>query len=749
MTQQRHDRILPLDCLNAYPGRDTLDVTLFLPQAEDTRRRVWLLCPEGCPSASFDDVTLEPSRVVEGEFRWIDFGVAELPIGPPNRAFLQLRVRGLKPHVCAESHLVVTRKLDLLLDGLNLEEAERRLWGLSRGDVGVTALRPSRVTAGSPTTFIVRYSVGPRGLPTGALVRFNLPASFAHPQTHDPEAPGYAVLTRADAGVTIARIEQPSAESHEKADVVCRLEEGLRPGQGFELTYSTDHTHIFTNTCATVDRRYWYSKLPPLSAAATLSEEHPFVSLAEGGGHTCEFAAGPPERLHLFLPGRRFASEQLTLRGTFTDRYRNSPPTGPIDSSVDLYLIAGDERIPLGSPEGRFVARHRFEVELPELPAGVYRAVACSQGTGEQVALSNPLEIVPPAPGADRLYWGEIHGHTEMSDGSGTYEGLYRHARQEGCLDFAAAADHACYFSDNEWLWMQDVTNAWNDPGRFVTLVGYEWAGRQVHRNVYTSRDRLALFRGMYPPTSNIDAVWEHFHGDEQVVGGPHAPLAHGLLWEHHDPSVERFIEVYSMWGASDFRANPLVPRFARENERGMTFNEVLRSGAKLGFTAGGDCHEGRVGFSQEDPEGQGNRPHTFAAVLFFRCGMTAALLPSLDRRALIGALRLRRTYATTGARILLDFSVSGSPMGSEVSAREVVCRAKVHGVGPLRRIDVLRDGTIVHSADTDALDAEVAWRDPEPGAGEHYYYLHVVQADGEQAWSTPVWVTCGQEEAR
>ena len=748
MTQQRHDRILPLDCLNAYPGRDTLDVTLFLPQAEDTRRRVWLLCPAGCPSVSFDDLWLEPSRVIEGEHRWIDFGVAGLPLGPPNRAFLQLRIRNMKPSVLADSHLVIAQQLDLSFEGVSLEEAERRLWGLARPEAGVTTLRPSRVTAGSPATFVVRYTAGPKGLPAGALVRFNLPRSFTEPQTENPRAPGFVAVTSAEGTVAVARIEH-SIESHEKTDIICRLESGLDPGRGFELTYSTQHTHIFTNTFATVDRRYWYDGLPPLSAAAALSEEHPLVSLAEGNGHTCEFVAGPSERLHLFLPGRRFASEQLTLRGTFTDRYRNSPPTGPIDPGLDLYLVAGDRRIPLGSPEGRFVARHRFEVELPELPAGVYRAVACSRETGEEVALSNPLETVPQGDGAERVYWGEIHGHTEMSDGCGTYEGLYRHARQEGCLDFAAAADHACYFSDNEWLWMQDVTNTWNDPGRFVTLVGYEWAGRQVHRNVYTSRDHLALFRGMHPPTSNIDVVWEHFHGDKQVVGGPHAPLAHGLVWEHHDPSVERFIEVYSMWGASDFREGPAVPRFARENERGMTFNEVLRSGAKLGFTAGGDCHEGRVGFSQEDPQGQGSRPHTFAVWLLYRCGMTAAVMPRLDRVSLMDALRSRRTYATTGARMLLDFSVSGFPMGSEGSAGEVECRATVHAVGPLRRIDVVRDGTVVHSEDTDALDAEVTWRDPGPAAGEHYYYLHVVQVDGEQAWSSPVWVTCGEEETR
>jgi hypothetical protein len=182
------------------------------------------------------------------------------------------------------------------------------------------------------------------------------------------------------------------------------------------------------------------------------------------------------------------------------------------------------------------------------------------------------------------------------SDGIGEYGELYRHAREEGCLEFAAATDHAEFFTDNAWLWMQDVTNSWNQPGSFVTLVGYETEGKQRDRNVYTSRSRLKLFRGRYPPTSSLDVVWGHFHGDENVVGGVHALLAHGVAWEHwqhHDPSVERFLEIYSMWGANDFRDGPLVPDWLDEwiaqgiIKPPMTANELLKKGAKLGFTGG------------------------------------------------------------------------------------------------------------------------------------------------------------------
>jgi len=749
----RHDRIIPLADLNGYPGSEYLDLTIYLPWSKDPRRRMWLMTPESSPSIRIDDVAVRPGRAAGGRPRWIDYGIARLPLPtePPwgMGEFYQLRLRGMEVSECAGSYLVITPRLDLALEGCSIEDAERKLWGLARRDAGATTLRPSRLTAGSAAAFTVRYTAGLKGLPSGALVRFTVPAAFAWPQVEDPRASGFVSIAEANCPVSIARIEK-SVESHEKTDIICRLEGRLAVDEGFALQYRTG-TYIFSSEWHETDRWCWYSLLPPLAAAVALSEDAPFVSLAEENGHVFQVVPGPSERVHLFLPGRRFSSEELWLRGTFTDRYRNTPPGGAIDAGFELWLEGGAERVALGTPAGRFVARHRFEVPLPVLAPGVYRAVACREGTGEVVARSNPLEIVAEGAVQDRVYWGEIHGHTEMSDGSGDYGELYRHAREEGCLEFASATDHAEYLSDNEWQWMQDVTNGWNEPGRFITLVGYETAGEQRDRCVYTSRPRMDLFRGNYPPTANLEVVWAHFHGDEQVVGGVHALLAHGTNldhWAQHDPAVERFVEIYSMWGANDFRESPLVPDWITDwvsegkIKSGATANELLMAGAKLGFTGGGDCHEGHCGFASEAPDGQGITPHTFAAIILYRCGMTAAAMPRLDRESLMQAIRNRRTVATTGARILLHFTAAGLPMGAIGTAGEVECRGTVHAVEPIRRVEIVRDGRVAWCEEMDDLDAEIRWRDPAPPEGEHYYYLHVVQTDGQMAWSSPIWIS-------
>ncbi|QHI69395.1 CehA/McbA family metallohydrolase [Tichowtungia aerotolerans] len=734
----RHSRIFALNDLQAYHGTGLLDMTFWLPGTETEPRRLWMLTPATAPVVRVNDSEFPPRDNANPRgFRWVDYGVVDMPLG-----FSQLRVSGISVPEAASSHLVVSSDPEMTFSNEMLEEAERKLWGISRAEAGKTTISPSRVPVGEPVTFTVRYEAGPCGLPAGALVRFSIPKAFDLPQTGNPEATGFTIISPGTP-VQICTIES-SEESHEKTDIICRLDQPFAAGDTFELSYRTDRTFLFPQIWSESERKYWYSNTPPLNAATALGNGRLPVSLLPGNTHSVTFAAGPPERLHLTLPGRRFCTEQqLELRGVFTDHFRNIPEGGAPDTDFDVLLLTDGREVWSTAPQNCFASHHTFRIVLPSLTPGVYRAEARKKN-GKLLARSNPMELLPEDSTTEPIFWGEIHAHTERSDGSGTYEKLWRHAREVGCLEFAAAADHACYFSDNEWRWMQDVTNRQNEKGRFVTLVGYEWAGRQVHRNVYTSRERLQLFRGMYGPQRNLNTVWNHFHGDREVVGGPHGGLAHGLKWDLHDPDVERFIEIYSMWGASDIRDNPLIPNFAKTNPNGLSANDLLQQGAKLGFTGGGDCHEAHPGFSSEDPNRQGQTPHAFAAVLLYRCGLTAAVMPELSRKAMIHALRERKTYATTGARMLLDFNVSGIPMGSEGSADIIRCQATVHAQDALQTVEIIRNGETVWKQDAAEFDTEIEWEDPAAPARESYFYLHVIQKDGQQAWSSPVWITAG-----
>ncbi len=70
-------------------------------------------------------------------------------------------------------------------------------------------------------------------------------------------------------------------------------------------------------------------------------------------------------------------------------------------------------------------------------------------------------------------------------------------------------------------------------------------------------------------------------------------------------------------------------------------------------------------------------------------------------------------------------------------------------GTAPVQRIDVIRNNKVVHTTQ----QAEFTWEDTTPLVDammpparycDHpfcFYYVRVVQADGQAAWASPIWI--------
>ncbi|MBS3762812.1 MAG: CehA/McbA family metallohydrolase [Planctomycetes bacterium] len=713
-----YDRIYPIADASNYPGSEFCDLVFFLPRGGAKQPlRLWLKTKAEDARVMIDHFKFLPQGSSSND-DWYDLGMTEPGQTEEMRGFGHARIYGIEADEQDESYLLVTENLEDQPRG-SIAETRRALFGIDRTDVGRTLISPSTIVVGTPTVFTVLWLGPHKGFDSSMLIRFTVPKAFAEPEIENGDCDGAFEIVDADFPIR-AIWSGGSPESHEKWDVLLEAPDGIPPDSSVRVQYRTEFTYLFDSLFECVERRYWYSKLPPLSAAIARRDREIFVVPEKKGGHTVRFVPDSPMKLHLFMPGRRSSSENAELVGIITDAYRNLAAT-PLPYDFELTL-EGNDNIPLGDASGHYTANYRFAVPLPDLDPGVYRVRACRKDNGDEIAVSNPFHLQCPDASFPNIYWGEIHAHSEMSDGSGDFRRMLRWAREVSVLDFAAPADHACYYTDNQWEWMQDVINSFNETGRFCTIIGYEWAGNQGHRNIYTSRDRLKLFRGMYQPTSDIGPVYGELEGDEAIVAGPHTGHT-GDFWDSHNPDVERFIEIYSMWGIFEELAC-----------------ELLQNGAVLGFTGGGDCHEGRLFFSVQDPLGNGKRPHTFAAPLQYKCGITGAVMDELSREELISALRNRRTYATTGARILLDFAVSGISMGGTGTTPEPIVVSEIHTCRPIESVEIIRDGNCVHRSDGGGLDREIRWVDGE-AQGRHWYYVRVEQVDGEIAWSSPVWV--------
>jgi hypothetical protein len=141
---------------------------------------------------------------------------------------------------------------------------------------------------------------------------------------------------------------------------------------------------------------------------------------------------------------------------------------------------------------------------------------------------------------------------------------------------------------------------------------------------------------------------------------------------EYFDESLMPLVEIASCWGVFEW-----------------FYEDALRRGAVFGFSAGSDDHTARPGMS-------------FASRGHFATGggLTAVLALERTREAIWDAIRARRTYATTGARLLLDVVANGRhPMGAafDAGAGSVEIAARVHGTAPLWRVELLRWPDVVY----------------------------------------------------
>ena len=105
----------------------------------------------------------------------------------------------------------------------------------------------------------------------------------------------------------------------------------------------------------------------------------------------------------------------------------------------------------------------------------------------------------------------DLHGHSNLSDGTGTPEDYFRYARDVAGLDVAALTDHDHWgmpFLDEQPRALardprRDATR-FHAPGRFVTLLGYEWTSwLHGHRHVLYFDDDGACSSSLDPATDD------------------------------------------------------------------------------------------------------------------------------------------------------------------------------------------------------------------------------------------------------
>ena len=561
--------------------------------------------------------------------------------------------------------------------------------------MGSIKLTPSGpFVAGAYAELTLTYTAGTFGVDDTGMVKISwrTTSDMSKPQFADPAAPNFTTVEASNGAKLDVWFDRLNIRPYANT-LLIRVGRGyLRAGDTLTVRMG-DRRHgspgyrLQTNCEARVELR------TSVDAFAT----YEFTELPEQPAFA--LVPGPPAQWKAIWPSLAVVGEPFRLAILAEDAWGN--PTTEAAATLSLMSSRPIHRL----PQTVAVARGDGPRVLDNLVVDAKGDIDLSIMTdGVELARANPLRVVATAP--LRRYWGDLHGQSGETIGMGSAESYFLYAREKAFIDIVGHQGNDFQITDAFWQKLNRLTAAFDAPGRFVCVPGYEWSGNTGmggDRNVFFRREGRPIRRSSHilvdgqaasKPVSTADALFRALKDEDAVViahvGGRYADIAFA-----HDGKLERAVEVHSTWGTFEW-----------------LLHDAFDKGCRVGIVCHSDDHKGRPGATRPGAS-------TFGAI----GGLTCYLMPELTRDALFESLRCRRHYGTTGSRIFLDLygsfdqpvtgfsedpqlgpareiSVRQALMGDIIRPARVPMRltAEVIGTAPIERVDVLHGPRVVRS---------------------------------------------------
>ena len=292
------------------------------------------------------------------------------------------------------------------------------------------------------------------------------------------------------------------------------------------------------------------------------------------------------------------------------------------------------------------------------------------------------------------LYCGQVHSHTDESDGKGTPAEAFEYARNVTHMDYFAVTEHSGCYDHPTYKRQIKLANRLNDPGKLATLYGFEMTWHQVngffgHINFLNSEWAC---HATY--ANDLDAfnkgVAEHPEGIA-MFNHPGDTWGNGDDFRDFSANVKETYALYEMNGARHH------PSYALALSRGWRVSPLLNE----------DNHHADWGDSG---------------------GMGYVLAPALTRENILDAMRRRRTYSTTDRTMQIRYRVNGEWLGAvlhnpeKLDVEVEVITESERGIGRLELLT--EDSIVVATVEAGAL-SEFRWH-VELNPDFDYYYLRI-----------------------
>lgn len=338
------------------------------------------------------------------------------------------------------------------------------------------------------------------------------------------------------------------------------------------------------------------------------------------------------------------------------------------------------------------------------------------------------------------VYFGQIHAHTDYSDGAGTCDQAFDYAKNTAKqIDFLAITDHSNSFDNadkasildgsmsTEWVEGHELADKYTDD-TFVGLYGYEmtWSNGLGHMNTFNTAGFQSRTQKDYTTystaLSNYYTTLKTDTGSISQFNHPGTTFGDFSDFAHYDEDIDSLITLIEVGnGEGAIGSDGYFPSYEY-------YTRALDKGWHVAPTNNQDNHKGYWGDANT--------------------GRTVVLADSLTRDNIYDALRNMRTYATEDNDLEIQYTLNGEIMGTILDQTPDSANIKVSLQDPtdssIGKVEVIVNGGLsIATENVSTSTAEVEFDLP---ADYSYYYIRVTQPDKDTAVTAPVWV--GKVEA-
>ncbi|MBR9705694.1 hypothetical protein GOV14_01540 [Candidatus Pacearchaeota archaeon] len=343
-------------------------------------------------------------------------------------------------------------------------------------------------------------------------------------------------------------------------------------------------------------------------------------------------------------------------------------------------------------------------------------------------------------------FFGVFHSiHTGLSDGRMTQ--IQRTDALDIYYDWAATIDHDHKMSQSDWGLIISETDSANIDHQFTYMAGYEWKGSSGAEVSVFFETAPGIFAQGNTPVYNTFSELLDWLEIKNGTGCMNHPAREGNVYDWNNPYINEgsekgyllpCIEILnkdelywdSTWecapgsGCTSY-SNPNPPNSPHWSGGVKT---ALDRGMHLGFVGGWDYHYDYPG-----------SPTAY----------TGIINASLTKQGVVNATRARHTWAAQD-KILMDVAhdtgtetkLMGDIFSTIEDSIQIDYNISASTGETITTINIFIDGIIVDSRAVATQNVSSSFSYTFLDNFEHYIFVEAIEADGDRAWSSPMYVT-------